>query len=71
MLVRGGRKGKWDVTRLMEMEFPFRVMEEVWKETMVMFVQFVRKLNAVELYTLKTVNFIVHFTQLLQFFEIK
>lgn len=26
------------------------------------------KLNAVELYTSKTVNFIVHFTQLLQFF---
>ena len=46
----------------MEMEFPFRVMEEVWKETMVMFVQYVRKLNAVELYTLKTVNFIVRFT---------
>lgn len=65
MLVRGWRKGKWDV------EFPFRVMEEVWKETMVMFVQYVRKLNAVELYTSKTVNFIVHFTQLLQFFEIK
>ena len=50
------------MTRLMEMESPFRVMEEVWKETMVMFVQYVRKLNAVELYTLKTVNFIVRFT---------
>lgn len=62
MLARGWRKGKWDVTRLMEMEFPFRAMEEVRKETMVMFVQYVRKLNAVELYTLKTVNFTVRFT---------
>lgn len=44
-------------------------MEEVWKETMVMFVQYVRKLNAVELYTSKTVTSTVHFTQLLQFFE--